>query len=125
MNKTNDKNTQRRTNLRQERLTIRSANLLFLISMIVMMATLGIPTPGWSPHWVSIITTALFLLLALLFLRYHKLPPRVTLRLRWPGRRNYRRPDSECPGHPPLLWGTLRALARKSRSAISSSGGGS
>ncbi len=93
MSKANDKNTRRKANLArqegiaQERPTIRSANLLFLISMIVMMVTLGIPTQGWSPHWVSIITTALFLLLALLFLRYHKLPPRVTLRLRWPGRR--------------------------------------
>jgi len=86
MNKTNDKNTRRRTNLRQERPTIHSANLLFLISMVLLLVV-GTPAQKWSPHWGSIIIAAFFPLLALLFLRYHKLPPRVTLRLRWPGRR--------------------------------------
>jgi membrane protease YdiL (CAAX protease family) len=64
---------------------VHSVNLLFLISTIVMMVTLAIPTPGWSPHLVSIIPMALFLLLAWLFTRYYRLPLRSTLRLRWPG----------------------------------------
>ena len=92
MSKANDKNTRRKTNLpHQESIvrdqpTIRSANLLFLISVVLFM-TVGALAQEWSPHLGSIITVVLFALLALLFLRYYELPPRVTLRLRWPGRR--------------------------------------
>jgi membrane protease YdiL (CAAX protease family) len=69
----------------QECPTIHSANLLFLIAMMVTIVTLAIPIPGSSPHLASIIPMGLFLLLTFLFMRYHKLSLMTTLRLRWPG----------------------------------------
>jgi membrane protease YdiL (CAAX protease family) len=85
MSNADDRIARGRADVQQARPTIHSANLLFLICTIVMIVTLTLPSLGWSPHLVSIIPMVLFLLLASLFMRYHRLPFRATLRLRWPG----------------------------------------
>jgi len=91
VSKPSDKNTPRKAkpgpqqSAAQECPTIHSANLLFLIAMMVTIVTLAIPIPDLSPHLVSIIPMGLFVLLTFLFMRYHKLSLMTTLRLRWPG----------------------------------------
>lgn len=69
----------------QKPLTISRVNLLFLVSlMLVLMGSMALP--NMPSYWALVMRELLFILLpALLLVRLSGLPIKETLRLRWPG----------------------------------------
>lgn len=67
--------------------TIRSVNVLFLISLVLVIVA-GSAVQAWSPGWGTVITEVFLILLpAVLFLKILRYPLVETTRLRWPGGR--------------------------------------